>query len=69
MPIPLRSDFDAGRLRRIARESEDAGQVRRLLALAAIYDGGSRTQAADDGEAKCQAQRRAAGGASVDPRR
>ena len=33
MPIPLRSDFDAARLRRIARETEDARQVRRLLAL------------------------------------
>jgi len=32
MPIPLRPDFDAGQLRRIARESEDAKQVRRLLA-------------------------------------
>jgi hypothetical protein len=37
MPIPLRSDFDAARLRRIARESENAKQVRRLLPLAAIY--------------------------------
>jgi hypothetical protein len=35
MPTPLRPDFDAGQLRRIARESEDAKQVRRLLALAA----------------------------------
>ena len=47
MPIPLRSDFDAAQLRRIARESENARQVRRLLALSAIYDGGSRTQAAE----------------------
>ncbi len=45
-PIPLRPDYDAARLRRIARESGDARQVRRLLALAAIYDGGSRTEAA-----------------------
>ena len=29
-----------------ARESEDADQARRLLALAAIYDGASRTEAA-----------------------
>jgi hypothetical protein len=48
-PIPLRLDYDAARLRRIARESEDADQVRRLLALAVIYDGGSRTQAAEVG--------------------
>src|ERR1700755_1644507 len=48
-PIALRPDYDAARLRRIARESEDADQVRRLLALAVIYDGGSRTQAAEIG--------------------
>ena len=42
-PIPLRPDYDATRLRRIARESEDADQVRRLLALAVIYEVGSRT--------------------------
>ena len=34
MPIPLRPDLDATRLRAIARESKDAGQTRRLLALA-----------------------------------
>ena len=46
MPIPLRLDFDAARLRRAARASADADQVRRLLALAAIYDGDSRSEAA-----------------------
>ena len=46
MPIPLRADFDAARLRFVARESKDAGQTRRLLALAVIYDGGTRTEAA-----------------------
>jgi transposase len=46
MPIPLRTDFDASRLRAVARESRDAGQTRRLLALAAIYDGATRTEAA-----------------------
>ena len=46
MPIPLRADFDAATLRELARRSDDAHQVRRLLALAAIYDGSSRTQAA-----------------------
>jgi transposase len=46
MPIRLRPDYDAARLRRIARQSEDADQVRRLLALAAIYGGASRTAAA-----------------------
>jgi transposase len=46
MPIPLRADFDAGRLRAAARQTKDAAQARRLLALAAIYDGASRTEAA-----------------------
>ena len=46
MPIPLRPDLDATRLRAIARESKDAGQTRRLLALAAIYDGATRIEAA-----------------------
>ena len=46
MPIPLSPAYDAARLRRRRRESEDAGQTRRLLALAAIYDGASRTEAA-----------------------
>jgi transposase len=45
-PIPLRSDFDADALRREARRSRDAAQARRLLALATIYDGGSRGDAA-----------------------
>lgn len=49
MPIPLRLDFDAARVRGAARESKDAKQVRRLLALAAIYDGASRTQASEIG--------------------
>ena len=35
-PIPLRPDYDAAQLRRIARDSKDADQVRRLLALALI---------------------------------
>ena len=46
MPIPLRSDFDAAALRGLARKTKDAPQARRLLALAAIYDGASRTEAA-----------------------
>ena len=56
-PIPLRPDYDAARLRRIARESEDADQVRRLLALAVIYDGGSRTEAAEVGGVTLQVVR------------
>src|SRR5215212_5667618 len=46
MPIPLRGDFDAAALRQIARQSKDGPQARRLLALAAIYDGATRTEAA-----------------------
>src|SRR3954462_5242503 len=46
MPIPLRSDFDAGALRGLARRSKDGPQARRLLALAAVYEGGTRTEAA-----------------------
>ena len=46
MPIPLRTDFDASQLRAIARKAKDGPQARRLLALAAIYEGASRTEAA-----------------------
>lgn len=46
MVIALRGDFDAVRLRRLARRSDEPDQVRRLLALAAIYDGSSRADAA-----------------------
>jgi transposase len=53
-PIPLRPDFDAPRLRQLARESKEASQVRRLLALAAIYDGASRTEAAGFGDVTLQ---------------
>ena len=44
--IGLRQDFDAATLRRLATTVKDAGQVRRLLALAAVYDGQSREGAA-----------------------
>jgi transposase len=46
MPVPLRADFDAFAVRRWARKSKDGPQARRLLALAAIYEGASRTDAA-----------------------
>ena len=46
MPIALRADFDAAAVRMWARKSKDGAQARRLLALAAIYDGASRTDAA-----------------------
>ena len=44
--VLLRSDFDGVKLRKLARSSCDAKQVRRLLALAAIYEGGTRSEAA-----------------------
>jgi hypothetical protein len=43
--LKLRTDFEAAGLRRLALESGDADQVRRLLAIAAIYDGLSREDA------------------------
>jgi len=46
MPIPLRADFEASQVRVAARRSKDGPQARRLLALAAIYDGASRSEAA-----------------------
>ena len=45
-PIPLRRDFDASQLRSLARRTNNGPQARRLLALAAIYDGATRTEAA-----------------------
>ena len=44
--IPLRSDYDAAEARALARKATDPNQVRRLLALAAIYDGMNRRDAA-----------------------
>ncbi len=44
--IALRDDFDGPGLRRLAKAAKDAGQGRRLLALAEIYDGATRSDAA-----------------------
>src|ERR1700761_5015223 len=44
--LRLREDYDAQHLRVLAKASRDANQTRRLLALAAIYDGASRAAAA-----------------------
>jgi len=49
MPIPLRADFDAQMVRAAAKRSKDGAQARRLLALAAIYEGATRTEAAKIG--------------------
>ena len=47
--IALRDDYDGGELRRLAKRSRDPRQVRRLLALAAAYDGSNRADAAKAG--------------------
>jgi hypothetical protein len=57
MPVPLRSDFDAAALRAIVRKSKDGPQARRLLALAVIYDGATRTEAARIGGVTLQVVR------------
>ena len=49
VPIPLRRDFSAARLRGLAKKSKDGPQARRLLTLAAIYDGATRSEAAKIG--------------------
>lgn len=45
--IGLREDFSARDLRALARRSRDSRQCRRLLALAAVAEGRSRTEAAE----------------------
>jgi transposase len=47
--IPLRSDYTANQLRRLARQAKDTAQARRLLAIAAVLDGASRAAAAKAG--------------------
>ncbi len=49
MAIPLRVDFNARTVRAAARRSKGVPQARRLLALAAIYEGATRTEAAKIG--------------------
>ena len=44
--VRMRSDFSAGELRRLATTTKNSNQSRRLLSLAAILDGMSRTEAA-----------------------
>lgn len=44
--VRLRDDFDAAGVRGLARSASDADQARRLLAIAAVYDGMSREDAA-----------------------
>jgi transposase len=54
MPIALRGDYDARTVRDAARICKDGAQTRRLLAVAAIYDGASRTEAAEIGRVTLQ---------------
>jgi transposase len=54
MPVPLRSDFDAKMTRAAAKQSKNASQARRLLALAAIYAGATRSEAARIGDVTLQ---------------
>lgn len=44
--IKLRTDFTARELRRLAKKAKDVNRSRRLLSLAAVLDGMSRTEAA-----------------------
>src|SRR5258707_12421401 len=53
-PTPFRQDFEASQLRGLARKTKDRPQARRLLALAAIYDGATRTEAAKIGGVRIQ---------------
>ena len=47
--VQLRDDYDAAELRTLAKRSRDPRQIHRLLALAAVYDGMSRAEAAKVG--------------------
>jgi transposase len=44
--VKLRTNFTAGELRRLAKKAKDVNQSRRLLSLAAVLNGMSRTEAA-----------------------
>ena len=47
--LAVRTDFTAGEVRRLAKRAKDAGQARRLLAIAAVLEGASRAEAAKIG--------------------
>lgn len=52
--VSFRADFDGEWLRLLARQTKDASHARRLMALASIYDGGSRSDVARLGSAPLQ---------------
>ena len=47
--IAVRPDYTSREVRRLAKQSDDVGQARRLLAIAAVLDGTSREEAAKIG--------------------
>src|SRR3990172_4938066 len=47
--IAVRTDYSSKELRRLATRVKDAAQARRLLAIAAVFDGASREEAAKIG--------------------
>jgi len=47
--IELQDDYDSATLRDLAKRSNDLDQTRRLLALAVVFDGGRRRDAAELG--------------------
>lgn len=55
--IVLRADFGSAELRRLACGTRNANQARRLLALAAVYDGMARDEAARIGGTQRQTLR------------
>ena len=42
--IVVRTDYTSGDVRRVAQRVKNAAQARRLLAIAAVLDGSSRTK-------------------------
>ena len=44
--ISVRTDYLSGEVRRLAQRAKNAGQARRLLAIAAVLDGSTREDAA-----------------------
>src|SRR5947209_8238349 len=47
--IAVRSGYTSGEVRRFAKRAKNAGQARRLLAIAAVLDGATREEAATIG--------------------
>ena len=55
--VRFRDEFDSARLRDLAKASHDPGQLRRLLSLAAVYEGDSLRDAAKIGRIGSQTVR------------